>query len=617
MQFSEISELSQFTRLVPNSCNFSHSSYIPLQHSQDLNLFPLSEILESSLQPDPRFCCEKPIQLGKSNEKTDEILSEIQTYVQKNEIKPLEYLLWAKNHGNFSINEETVVENSPVRNKRTASEDCYQNFKTTHEFYDPENFEEENLSENEEKKESHLESTRRKQFSRAKRFSLSIIEDDCTKKFRKKKIEYERFKGKSLLSEQISQIPSKKLGRMSRFSISELPKMSNCKHITVFFFGTPLQLKVPINIHSKVQEVIVMIMCFFMNAKNVDTSLMRFPWSPEGYELRILEDDDDYRPEMSFDPLEKNKKFSEYGIDSVVFCEIEGFQPAELEETGGHLSKEIEEKFENKIKTQQTTPQLLIRINLPQINCDSYIKMDTEKLVKDILPIISKKFKLDWKEVQVFEEIPQEDEWLPLTEEQEINIKMPLSCLKRNHLKIVKKTYADDGDISKEYSIKKMSIINESDKNSSVSIILNEFDGPKFEEFEVQKVNIYKKIKKPKILSIKEYRIYLKNKEVQSNHLQIRFTYTYKHFINIATLSAFSSFFYLFSNEINQKNRDILIESIKDVDYVTGEPPNRIQIEYENINSKNKKMLLETQESHGAAYILAKLRYLMYFFLLF
>lgn len=277
------------------------------------------------------------------------------------------------------------------------------------------------------------------------------------------------------------------------------------------------------------QEVIVMIMCFFMNAKNVDTSLMRFPWSPEAYELRILEDDDDYRPEMSFDPLEKNKKFSEYGIDSVVFCEIEGFQPTEFDETAGNLNKEIEEKFETKIKTQQTTPQLLIHINLPQINCDSYIKMDADKLVIDILPIIVKKFKLDWKKIQAFEEVSQEDEWLPLTEEQEINIDMPLSCLKRNHLKIVKKTYADDGDSSKEYSIKKMSIVNESDKMSNISIILNDIDGPKFEEFEVQKVNIMKETKKPKILSIREYRIHLKNKEVQSNNLTNFFDKIYFH----------------------------------------------------------------------------------------
>lgn len=83
-------------------------------------------------------------------------------------------------------------------------------------------------------------------------------------------------------------------------------------------------------------------------------------------------------------------------------------------------------------------------------------------------------------------------------------------------------------------------------------------------------------------------------------------------FINIATLSAFSSFFYLFSTEINQKNRDILIDTIKDVDYAGGETLNRFQIEYENINGKNKKLLLETQENHSVAYILAKLRYLMY-----
>jgi hypothetical protein len=45
------------------------------------------------------------------------------------------------------------------------------------------------------------------------------------------------------------------------------------------------------------------------------------------YELRCLEDDDDYKPEMSFDPLARDRNFSEYNIDSLAFCEIPNFVP--------------------------------------------------------------------------------------------------------------------------------------------------------------------------------------------------------------------------------------------------------------------------------------------------
>lgn len=40
-----------------------------------------------------------------------------------------------------------------------------------------------------------------------------------------------------------------------------------------------------------------------------------------------MEDDDDYKPEMSFDPLDLNRKLSEYNIDSLAFCEVANFKP--------------------------------------------------------------------------------------------------------------------------------------------------------------------------------------------------------------------------------------------------------------------------------------------------
>jgi len=58
---------------------------------------------------------------------------------------------------------------------------------------------------------------------------------------------------------------------------------------------------------------------------------MKFPNNPEGYELRILDDDDDEcKPEMAFPELDLNKKIIEYNLDSLAFCEIPQFKPKKL-----------------------------------------------------------------------------------------------------------------------------------------------------------------------------------------------------------------------------------------------------------------------------------------------
>ena len=53
------------------------------------------------------------------------------------------------------------------------------------------------------------------------------------------------------------------------------------------------------------------------------------------YELRMLENDDDYKPEMAFGPLEKPKPFHEYNIQKgVAFVEVANFKVQEDDEKG-------------------------------------------------------------------------------------------------------------------------------------------------------------------------------------------------------------------------------------------------------------------------------------------
>jgi len=51
----------------------------------------------------------------------------------------------------------------------------------------------------------------------------------------------------------------------------------------VFFFNTPTFLKVPINNTNTVNEVIRIIMEFFLNTPNIDHSLMKYPNQSLGF----------------------------------------------------------------------------------------------------------------------------------------------------------------------------------------------------------------------------------------------------------------------------------------------------------------------------------------------
>jgi len=83
----------------------------------------------------------------------------------------------------------------------------------------------------------------------------------------------------------------------------------------------------------------------------------------------------------------------------------------------------------------------------------------------------------------------------------------------------------------------------------------------------------------------------------------------------LATLTALSNIFSLFSNDTTPKTGDVAIENIKDVDYMIGNATNRFLIEFEKyqekIGNQKKKWIFESEDSAMISYILAKLRFLM------
>lgn len=104
------------------------------------------------------------------------------------------------------------------------------------------------------------------------------------------------------------------------------------KEFKVYFWKTSLSLNISLNITGTVTEVIRQIIDAYMNSSSVDQSLMKFPKYTDGklnsnfkegdllliaYELRMLENDSDFKPEMDF-ALEKSKTFHEFGIQKGV-----------------------------------------------------------------------------------------------------------------------------------------------------------------------------------------------------------------------------------------------------------------------------------------------------------
>lgn len=566
MQFSEVSELRNFSQMKYYSTNNSNTIY--LRNPQEIALLSLKELLENSLQPVIQNLNEKPIKLGSSEEEMEKIIEEIHTYVTKSELKPLEQLKKAKHYGEFigdSISEERV---GVIRGKRTASEHIpIISTVLNSDIDDEDNVE---GSDKESATNSQLRNTK------SKRYSYTFIEEE--KKFQKKQIEFVMRKKNSLLSEKINNAPIKKIGsRLNKFSVGECPIIRDSKKISVFFFSTPLHLKVPINKNSSVQEVITSIMCYFMNYKGIDHSLMKYPWIAEAYELRILEDDDDYLPEMSFDPLEPGKKFSDYGLDSVAFCQVEGFTPPapKIEELD-QISKEKEDKLKSFLKPKQ----LLIHIKMPDINYTTFLKLsvDSNMKIKDLFSEI-KAYKVNWKQYKVFGEgLDEEDE--------EIHMNMPLAVLKVNTLILIKKKYADEMD----FNLEKENRCSSLESGNECSVLLNDIDGAKNEEFELIKVNHLKKTRKIKILEITQFKLVCKNKEIQA--------------------SFFANFFSFFSQEPNQKNLGIPIENVKDVE-LRENVVFFLEIDYENLEGKSKKMIFESNDNKTLQYILSKMRYLM------
>lgn len=57
---------------------------------------------------------------------------------------------------------------------------------------------------------------------------------------------------------------------------------SKQKYITVYFFGTPTKLKIPIPLNSLVKDAIRIIIDFYLGEKDLNQDLLKYSYEPEG-----------------------------------------------------------------------------------------------------------------------------------------------------------------------------------------------------------------------------------------------------------------------------------------------------------------------------------------------
>lgn len=376
---------------------------------------------------------------------------------------------------------------------------------------------------------------------------------------------------------------------------SNFSRNTKTKMIKVFFFVTPTKLSIPINVDLKVIDVLRTIMEFFLNEPTVDKTLLKYPSQPEAYQLRVLDDDDDFKPELAFEPLELERKLSSYDsdfLDCLAFCENPNFKPilpnnlfSEELENDKKKKQQIEEILQKKNKN-------VLQVTIQEENYTTMIAIDPENCIKDVFPIIQKKYKINPLRYTVHAELKIDSDFDIMNEDEELDINMPLKNLKNNKLKFKRKVFADDPNPNNldlidddAYTVKSLG---NSEPLDPTTILMNEVQASKYEEFEVVKINNRGK-RQIRLLGIDQFKIYNRTKERDNG---------------------ITTFFSIFSTGNGAKNPERLIETIKDLHFNKGSVT-QFYIECIEENLKVKKLTYEVKDSKIASYIFAKLNYLM------
>ena len=89
---------------------------------------------------------------------------------------------------------------------------------------------------------------------------------------------------------------------------------------------TPEAMSVTLSRLNTVEEIILHVFNKLVKDPNYRSKLpIKFPDTPEAYELRVVDDDEEYLPLYEISELERDKEIGEFGLDSVVFCQNKSY----------------------------------------------------------------------------------------------------------------------------------------------------------------------------------------------------------------------------------------------------------------------------------------------------
>lgn len=82
----------------------------------------------------------------------------------------------------------------------------------------------------------------------------------------------------------------------------------------IYFFSTPKFIEIHISKKNNVNDVIKHVLTLYQKDRELaQNQPLQFPTNPEAYELRLIDDDDDYYiPYYDIPPLERTDEFGEF-----------------------------------------------------------------------------------------------------------------------------------------------------------------------------------------------------------------------------------------------------------------------------------------------------------------
>jgi spore maturation protein CgeB len=92
--------------------------------------------------------------------------------------------------------------------------------------------------------------------------------------------------------------------------------------IKVYFFLLAINYEITINKDNTVEEVIEIIIDFYMNNPHTDNSLLKKGMDRNAYELKILDEEENFKPVPGLSALDKKRKLSSFGVKHLAFLEV-------------------------------------------------------------------------------------------------------------------------------------------------------------------------------------------------------------------------------------------------------------------------------------------------------